>query len=115
MAGFVAAGLVRGDHPQADMATALDGPPDAQTTLLDVRTPKEFAEGHLPGAVNIPVDDLRGRLGELSKDRRILAYCQVGMRGYIATRILLQKGVDVANLGGGSKTSMLLRSARGLG
>ena len=115
MAGFVAAGLIRGDHPQADMATALDGPPDDRTLLLDVRTPKEYAEGHLPGAVNIPVDDLRGRLGELPRDRRILAYCQVGMRGYIATRILLQKGFDVANLGGGSKTSMLLRSARGLG
>lgn len=115
MAGFVAAGLIRGDHPQADMATCLDGPPDDRTLLLDVRTPKEFAEGHLPGAVNIPVDDLRGRLGELPRDRRILAYCQVGMRGYIATRILLQKGFDVANLGGGSKTSMLLRSARGLG
>jgi len=113
MAGFVAAGLVRGDHPQADMTTALDGPPNDQTTLLDVRTPKEFAEGHLPGAVNIPVDDLRGRLGELSKDRPILAYCQVGMRGYIATRILLQKGFDVANLGGGYKTFLLLRAARG--
>jgi NADPH-dependent 2,4-dienoyl-CoA reductase/sulfur reductase-like enzyme/rhodanese-related sulfurtransferase len=115
MAGFVAAGLIRGDHPQADMATALDGPPDDRTLLLDVRTPKEHAEGHLPGAVNIPVDDLRGRLGELPRDRRILAYCQVGMRGYIATRILLQKGFDVANLGGGYKTSMLLRSARGPG
>ena len=113
MAGFVAAGLVRGDHPQADMATALDGPPDDQTILLDVRTPNEFAEGHLPGAVNIPVDDLRGRLGELSKDRQILAYCQVGMRGYIATRILLQKGFDVANLGGGYKTFLLLRAAKG--
>jgi NADPH-dependent 2,4-dienoyl-CoA reductase/sulfur reductase-like enzyme/rhodanese-related sulfurtransferase len=113
MAGFVAAGLVRGDHPQADMATALDGPPDDQTILLDVRTSKEFAEGHLPGAVNIPVDDLRGRLGELSKDRQILAYCQVGMRGYIATRILLQKGFDAANLGGGYKTFLLLRAARG--
>ena len=115
MAGFVAAGLLRGDHPQADMATALDGPPDDRTTLLDVRTPKEFAEGHLPGAVNVPVDDLRARLGELPRDRRILAYCQVGQRGYIATRILLQKGFDAANLGGGWKTSILLRSARGPG
>jgi len=115
MAGFVAAGLIRGDHPQADMATCLDGPPDDRTLLLDVRTPKEYAEGHLPGAVNIPVDDLRGRLGELPRDRRILAYCQVGMRGYIATRILLQRGFEVANLGGGYKTSMLLRAARGPG
>jgi len=115
MAGFVAAGLIRGDHPQADMATALDGPPDDRTILLDVRTPREFAEGHLPAAVNIPVDELRGRLAELPRDRRILAYCQVGMRGYVATRILLQKGFQAANLGGGYKTSMLLRSARGPG
>jgi len=115
MAGFVAAGLIRGDHPQADMAIALDGPPDDRTILLDVRTPQEFAEGHLPSAMNIPVDELRGRLGELPRDRRILAYCQVGMRGYVATRILLQKGFEVANLGGGYKTSMLLRAARGPG
>ena len=112
MAGFVAAGLLRGDHPQASMATVLDGPPDERTMLLDVRTPQEFAEGHLPGAVNIPVDDLRGRLGEIPAGLRILAYCQVGMRGYIATRILLQKGFDVANLGGGYKTALLLHAAR---
>ena len=76
-----------------------------------MRTPQEFAEGHLPGAVNIPVDDLRSRLGELPPDRRILAYCQVGMRGYVATRILLQKGFDAANLGGGYKTASLLRAS----
>jgi NADPH-dependent 2,4-dienoyl-CoA reductase/sulfur reductase-like enzyme/rhodanese-related sulfurtransferase len=115
MAGFVAAGLLRGDHPQADMALALDGPPDDRTVLLDVRTPTEFAAGHLPGAVNIPVDELRDRIGEVPRDRRILAYCQVGQRGYVATRILLQKGFDVANLGGGYKTSMLLRAACGPG
>ena len=63
--------------------------------------------------MNIPVEDLRGRLGELSKDRQILASCQVGMRGSIATCILLQKGFDVANLGGGYKTFLLVRAARG--
>jgi rhodanese-related sulfurtransferase len=115
MAGFVAAGILRGDHPQADMAMALYGPPDERTILLDVRTSAEFAQGHLPDAVNIPVDELRDRLGEVPRHSRILAYCQVGQRGYIATRILLQKGFDVANLGGGYKTSMLLRAARGPG
>lgn len=114
MAGFVAAGLLRGEHPQADMAAVLDGPPDDRTLLLDVRTPQEFAQGHLPNAVNIPVDDLRSRLGEVPRDRRILAYCQVGQRGYIATRILGQKGFDVANLGGGWKTATLLGAARGV-
>lgn len=111
MAGFVAAGLVRGAHPQADMEIALDGPPDESTILLDVRTAKEYAEGHLPGARNVPVDDLRERLDELPRDRRILAYCQVGQRGYIATRILLQHGFDAANLGGGYRTWLLHRPA----
>ena len=60
--------------------------------LVDVRTPQEFAPGHIPGAVNIPVDDLRSRLAELPRDREIAVYCQVGQRGYLATRILLQAG-----------------------
>jgi rhodanese-related sulfurtransferase len=111
MAGFVAAGLLRGEHPQADMEVALDGPPDDRTILLDVRTTQEFSGGHLPGARNLPVDELRGRLGELPRDRRILAYCQVGQRGYIATRILLQHGFDAANLGGGYRTWLLHRPA----
>jgi rhodanese-related sulfurtransferase len=111
MAGFVAGGMLRGEHPQADVETCLDGPPDAATTLLDVRTAEEFAAGHLPGARNIPVDELRARLGELPRGGRILAYCQVGQRGYLATRILLQAGFDVANLAGGYTTYRLHRPA----
>jgi rhodanese-related sulfurtransferase len=91
------------------METVLDGAPDGQTVLLDVRTADEFAAGHIPGAVNIPVDELRGRRGELPRGGRILAYCQVGQRGYLATRILLQSGFDVANLGGGYTTYRLFR------
>ena len=105
MAGFVAAGLLRGDHPQADweaVAAAADMP-----LLLDVRTPSEYAGGHIDGAVNVPVDDLRGRLRELPKDRPVVAYCQVGQRGYIATRVLVQAGFDARNLGGGYKTYLL--------
>lgn len=107
MAGFVAAGLLRGDHPQCDwenVGTAVPPP-----LLLDVRTPTEYASGHIPGAVNIPVDELRGRLAELPADRPIVAYCQVGQRGYIATRILLQSGFNVSNLSGGYKTYLLHR------
>ena len=77
--------------------------------LLDVRTPQEFASGHIPGAVNIPVDELRSRLGELPRDRQIAAYCQVGQRGYLATRILLQDGFSAANVGGGYKTYKLFQ------
>jgi rhodanese-related sulfurtransferase len=76
--------------------------------LLDVRTPQEFEGGHILGAVNIPVDDLRSRLAELPRDRQIAAYCQVGQRGYLATRILRQAGFQAANLGGGYKTYQLL-------
>jgi rhodanese-related sulfurtransferase len=78
-----------------------------QPLLLDVRTPQDFASGHIPGAVNIPVDDLRTRLGELPRDRKIAAYCQVGQRGYLATRILLQAGFSASNIGGGYKTYKL--------
>jgi NADPH-dependent 2,4-dienoyl-CoA reductase/sulfur reductase-like enzyme/rhodanese-related sulfurtransferase len=107
MAGFVAAGLLRGDHPQLDVEAVLALPTEQRPMLLDVRTPQEFAQGSLPGAVNVPVDELRSRLNELPRDRPIAAYCQVGQRGYLATRILRQMGFDAANLGGGYKTYRL--------
>ncbi len=73
--------------------------------LLDVRTSDEFALGTLPGAVNIPLDELRDRLSELPKDRMIYTFCAVGLRGYLAYRILTQHGFDkVRNLSGGLKT-----------
>lgn len=105
VAGFVAAGLVRGDHPQTDWEVVAAAPGSA--FLLDVRTATEFAAGHLPGAVNIPVDELRSRLAEIPRDRPVVAYCQVGQRGYLATRVLLSAGYNVSNLGGGYKTYTL--------
>lgn len=70
--------------------------------ILDVRTAKEFAEGSIEGAINIPVDELRERINELPTDKRILLYCQVGLRGYLAYRILKQKGFQqVFSLSGG--------------
>jgi NADPH-dependent 2,4-dienoyl-CoA reductase/sulfur reductase-like enzyme/rhodanese-related sulfurtransferase len=69
--------------------------------ILDVRTPGEFARGSVPNAMNIPVDDLRGRLDDLPKDRTIHLYCAVGLRSYIACRILEQNGFDARNLPGG--------------
>jgi NADPH-dependent 2,4-dienoyl-CoA reductase/sulfur reductase-like enzyme/rhodanese-related sulfurtransferase len=109
MVGFVAGGLLRGDHPQTDWETLSE---HTDAFLLDVRTREEFAAGHVPGAVNIPVDELRARLGELPKDRLILPYCQVGQRGYIATRILLQSGFQASNLSGGYKTYRLFAAAQ---
>ena len=107
MAGFVAAGLMRDDHPQIDVEYVLAQKP----YLLDVRTPEEFAAGHFPGAINIPVDELRSRIGEIPTDRQIAVYCQVGQRGYLATRILRQKGFNAVNIGGGYKTYRLHRPA----
>ena len=73
--------------------------------LLDVRTAAENELGHIEGSVNIPVDDLRERMNELPTDKKIIVYCGVGLRGYIACRILSQSGFnEVYNLSGGYKT-----------
>lgn len=107
MAGFVAANLLRGDHPQIDVASLMSLPEAERPLLLDVRTPEEFSAGKFPGAMNIPVDDLRSRLDELPREREIATYCQVGQRGYLATRILQQAGFNVKNVSGGYKTYLL--------
>jgi len=107
MAGFVAGGFLRSEHPQVDVAALLAMPESQRPFLVDVRTPEEFNSGSISSAVNIPIDELRARLKELPRDREIVAYCQVGQRGYLATRILLQSGFQAANLGGGFKTFLL--------
>lgn len=109
MAGFVAGGLLRGNHPQVDVESLLAASASDSTNLVDVRTPKEFESGHIPGAVNIPVDELRSRLESLPRHKEIAVYCQVGQRGYLATRILLQAGFRAVNVGGGYKTYKLYR------
>jgi NADPH-dependent 2,4-dienoyl-CoA reductase/sulfur reductase-like enzyme/rhodanese-related sulfurtransferase len=109
MAGFVAGGMLRGDHPQVDVETVLATPVDQRPLVLDVRTSQEFSAGNIPGAVNISVDDLRSRLDELPRDREIAVCCQVGQRGYLATRILRQRGFSASNIGGGYKTYKLFR------
>ena len=69
--------------------------------LLDVRSPGEVAKGAIKGSVNIPIDELRGRLDEIPKDKDLYVTCQVGMRGYLAARILEGNGISVKNLDGG--------------
>ncbi len=69
--------------------------------LLDTRTPFEYMRGHAEDFINIPLDDLRERLGELEKDKKIYVMCQSGLRSYLATRILLQNGFDAYNFAGG--------------
>lgn len=107
MAGFVAGGLLRDDHPQVDMEAILTAAPGQRPFLVDVRTPEEYAAGHIPEAVNIPVDNLRSRQGEIPRNREVAVYCQVGQRGYLATRILRQAGLRATNIGGGYKTYQL--------
>lgn len=76
--------------------------------IIDVRTPMEYNLGTIEGAVNIPVDELRNRLDEIPKDKDLYILCQVGLRGYVACRILMQKGYkSVKNLSGGYKTYQL--------
>jgi Uncharacterized conserved protein len=103
IAGFTAANILKNDCSifhwyevdSIDKNTGL---------LLDVRERAEFQLGTITGAVNIPLDELRERLSELPKDKTIFVFCQVGLRGYIAARILMQNGLDVRNLSGGYKT-----------
>jgi rhodanese-related sulfurtransferase len=71
--------------------------------VLDVRSPEERATGSIPGAMSIPVDELRQRIAELPK-RRIVVFCAVGLRGHVAVRLLRQHGHDAVNLDGGFRT-----------
>ncbi|OLN32786.1 CoA-disulfide reductase [Desulfosporosinus metallidurans] len=106
MAGYVAENLLAGrvDVISTEQLVSYDR---ENTILLDVRTDIEFNAGHIEGALHIPVDGLRGRLGELDKDKEILEYCQIGLRGYVASRILTQNGFRVKNLDGGFKSCLL--------
>lgn len=77
----------------------------SKVAFIDVRTPDEFALGHIGGAVNLPLDDLRERLDDVPRDRPVWLYCGVGLRGYLASNILKDNGFsDVRNLVGGIKT-----------
>ena len=79
----------------------------SQVTLVDVRTPDEYALGTIPGAINIPLDNLRERLADIPENQPVYLFCGVGLRGYLASNILKSKGYpDVRNLIGGLKTYM---------
>ncbi|WP_330617925.1 CoA-disulfide reductase [Mobilitalea sibirica] len=108
MAGFVAQNILAG---RSHMTTWLEieQMPKEDYILLDVRTEEEYENGHVEGAINIPVDSLRDRLNELDKDKLIVEYCQVGLRGYVADRILTQNGYQVKNVTGGYKSAMYLQ------
>ncbi|KXZ52028.1 hypothetical protein GPECTOR_10g1051 [Gonium pectorale] len=108
MAGMVAANVVRGMHPLAhwdelDLAAVAADP---NAVLVDVREPPELEKvGKVDGAVNMPLSGLRQALAQLTdKDKKYYVYCQVGLRGYVATRQFLQNGFDAINVSGGYKS-----------
>lgn len=100
-AGFIAENEMSG-RGQVWTWDMLAGRDKDKTVLVDLRTSEEVEAGAIPGSINIPVDELRDRLDEIPKDKELWVYCQVGLRGYIGQRILLQSGFNhVLNLSGG--------------
>ena len=99
MAGYVAENILRGKS-QPVYVEEMDALP-GNVALIDVRTPKEFEQGAIPGSVNLPLSQLRDRLAELDRCQDIIAICRIGQRGYNAEQILKQKGFRVRNLAGG--------------
>lgn len=126
LAGMIAANHLRDNHPLARweelmeshvqvvdegeqdeaeqlLALILDDPYN-QAQIVDVRTVAEFENKHIPNAINVPLDSLRDRLDELTREREVWVVCGVGQRAYNATRILQQNGFQVKNLSGGMQT-----------
>ncbi|HEY3423191.1 MAG TPA: FAD-dependent oxidoreductase [Negativicutes bacterium] len=104
MAGYVAVNILK-EYCRIIHWDEIDQLDKTNSLLIDVRTPLEFSMGSIEGAVNIPLDDLRSRLQEIPKDKAVILFCQVGLRGYLAYRILIQKGYQhIRNLSGGYKT-----------
>ncbi|MCJ7445788.1 MAG: FAD-dependent oxidoreductase [Methanotrichaceae archaeon] len=104
-AGMVAADVLRGDMPLGHWNSGDVG------FLLDVRHPEEIGVEQVSGACNIPLNELRARLGELPQDREILVFCRSGQRAYYATRILLQNGFKARNISGGMLARSVLMKA----
>ncbi len=109
IAGYAAANILNQDVGAISW-DQLSGEDQNQRFYLDVREPIEVELGTIPGAVNIPLHELRGRLAELPKDKEVVVNCQVGLRAYIASRILVQNGfTKVKNLSGGYKTYQIAK------
>jgi NADPH-dependent 2,4-dienoyl-CoA reductase/sulfur reductase-like enzyme/rhodanese-related sulfurtransferase len=105
VAGMIAANVLRSDVALARWEEL----PATAALIVDVRDPAEFAAGHIDGAVNLPLSQMRLRYAELPKDREIWLQCGVGQRSYYALRFLRQQGYDVRNLPGGYQTYKALQ------
>ena len=112
MAGFVADNMLSGKVKMISWREfqAMD---TESTLLVDVRMPGEFAEGSIEGAVNIPLDGSRAEYRNLPKDKTIVVFCAIGLRGYIAARVLMQLGYNVLNLNGGYRTYAAVTAGQG--
>lgn len=101
MAGFMIENISSGKVKQFHWDEVAALPKDGSVTLLDTRIPDEYEYGHVDGFINIPVDELRGRLPEIDPSKPLYVMCQSGLRSYIACRILAQEGYNCYNLSGG--------------
>lgn len=101
MLGFVAENIATGKVKQFFWHDVEGLPRDGSVTLLDVRTATEVNRGKIDGFINIPLDSLRQRIGEIPRDRPVYVHCHSGLRSYIACRILTGNGYDCFNLAGG--------------
>ena len=101
MAGFMIDNISKGTLKQWHLEEVDLLPRDGSVTLLDVRTIREYGNGHIEGFKNIPVDELRERLDEIEKDKPVYVICQSGLRSYIGTRILEGNGYKAYNFSGG--------------
>mgnify|MGYP005837269213 FL=1 len=112
IAGFAAGNILRKDVLPAYWSEWSSALSDQSPLVIDVRTPGEHAAGAPPGAINIPLGEIRGRLHELPRDREIWVHCGVGQRSYYAYRILTQHGFRVRNLSGGYKSWLACKAVR---
>lgn len=101
IAGYVAENILKGDLEMVNYDEFWDFVKENDSVILDVRTSKEFSGGAIEGAININVDDLRANLEKLDKNKMYAIYCQVGLRGYLANRIMRNNGFRAVNLNGG--------------
>ena len=101
IAGYTAENLLNGDLKMINVQDISSYISTEDATLIDVRTSLEFEKGHIDGAININVDDLRANLSTLDQSKKYVVYCQVGLRGYLAYKILSHHGFDVVNVNGG--------------
>lgn len=101
MAGYIIENIKKGIVKQWYYEDDETLPRDGSVTLLDTRTVQEYSKGHVNGFVNIPVDELRERIGEIDRTKPVYVICQSGLRSYIASRILTGNGFDAYNFAGG--------------